>query len=188
MKRTTTGSCHAAARGASIGNAAYQIALVGNPNVGKSVVFNRLIGGTTTVSNYPGTTVEVFRGRFDTGTGIPMEVIDTPGMYTFSCITEEEGVTRRLLFQERPDIVVHVIEAKALARSLPLTAQLVETGFDVIVAINMMDELARAGLVIDTERLADRIRLPVIPLTAIRGDGIAALVTRIEERAHGLLN
>ena len=91
MKRTTTGSCHAAARGASIGNAAYQIALVGNPNVGKSVVFNRLIGGTTTVSNYPGTTVEVFRGRFDTGTGIPMEVIDTPGMYTFSCITEEEG-------------------------------------------------------------------------------------------------
>lgn len=188
MDAVTTGPCHAAASGLSDVEDNWKIALVGNPNVGKSVVFNALIGGTVTVSNYPGTTVEVFRGRFRCCSDTPLELVDTPGMYSFSCITEEEGVTRRLLLDEQPDIVVHVVEAKALARSLPLTSQLVEAGFDVIMALNMMDELARAGLSVDYEALADRIQVPVVPVTAIRGDGIAELVTRIGEYVSALSN
>lgn len=97
-----------------------RVVLVGNPNVGKSVLFNRLTGRYVVVSNYPGTTVEVARGQARIG-NMTCEVIDTPGMYSLSPITEEERVARALLLKERPNVVVHVVDAKNLNRMLSLT-------------------------------------------------------------------
>ena len=98
------------------------IALIGNPNVGKSVLFYRLTGSYATVSNYPGTTVEISRGRANI-LGKLYTVYDTPGMYSFSPLTEEEKVTRRLLMEQSPDLVIHVADAKNLPRMLPLTIE-----------------------------------------------------------------
>jgi ferrous iron transport protein B len=113
--------------------------LLGSPNVGKSALFNALTRTYVTVSNYPGTTVEVYRGKaFIDGT--EYQVIDTPGMYSLLPITEEERVGRSLLLAEKPDILLHVIDAKNIDRMLPLTLQLIEAGLSIILVINMIDE------------------------------------------------
>ncbi|MDI3522050.1 MAG: hypothetical protein PWP43_232, partial [Bacillota bacterium] len=130
-----------------------KVALVGNPNVGKSVLFNRLTGIYVTVSNYPGTTVEVSRGKGRFG-GEELEVIDTPGMYSLLPITEEERVARRLLITESPSAVLHVVDARNLERMLPLTFQLIEAGQPLILVLNIMDEARRRGIHIDCTRLA----------------------------------
>ena len=104
-----------------------KIILVGSPNVGKSVVFNTLTGSYTTVSNYPGTSVEVSRGQCRVGAE-NYTVLDTPGMYSLLPITEEERVARRILLEESPHIVLHVIDARNLERMLPMTIQLIEAG------------------------------------------------------------
>ena len=100
-----------------------KLAIVGNPNVGKSVLFNNLTGRYMTVANYPGTTVQVARGKAKMGDA-GYEVIDTPGMYSFSPITEEEKVARSILIKENPYLVIHVVDAKNLERMLPFTLQL----------------------------------------------------------------
>ncbi|MCX7642855.1 MAG: 50S ribosome-binding GTPase [Armatimonadetes bacterium] len=151
-----------------------RVALVGAPNVGKSLIFNRLTGIYVTVSNYPGTTVEVFRGRTYIE-GELYEIVDTPGMYSLMPGSEEERVARRLLMEEHPDAVVHVIDAKNLGRMLPLTLQLIEAGFKVILALNMMDEANKVGLKIDTELLSEILCVPVVPVVATTGQGIAEL-------------
>jgi ferrous iron transport protein B len=161
-----------------------RVAIVGSPNVGKSLIFNRLTGIYVTVSNYPGTTVEVFRGRTYIE-GVLYEIIDTPGMYSLLPCSEEERVARRLLMEERPDVVVHVVDAKNLERMLPLTLQLIEADFPVILALNMMDEAFKVGIRIDTELLADILCVPVIPVIATTGQGIAQLRRVIHEVAHG---
>src|SRR3989338_5151431 len=102
-----------------------KIAIVGSPNVGKSLLFNRLTGVYVTVSNYPGTTVEVTRGKCRIGED-EFEVIDTPGMYSLLPITEEERVARKILFDEKPDVVIHVMDAKNLERMLVFALQLIE--------------------------------------------------------------
>ena len=114
------------------------IAILGSPNVGKSVLFNALTRTYVTVSNYPGTTVEVYRGKAFID-GREYQVIDTPGMYSLLPITEEERVGRSLLLEEKPDILLHVIDAKNIERMLPLTLQLIEAGLSVILVINMID-------------------------------------------------
>jgi len=155
-----------------------KIALVGSPNVGKSVLFNSLTGVYVTVSNYPGTTVEVSRGKGKIGDK-EYEVIDTPGMYSLLCITEEEKVTRDLLLNERPNIVVHVVDAKNILRMLPLTLQLIEAGLPVILVLNVMDEAERMGLRIDAEGLERKLGIPVIPTVAAAKKGIDLLRERI---------
>jgi ferrous iron transport protein B len=116
-----------------------KLIVVGNPNVGKSVLFGALTGKYATVSNYPGTTVEVLRGKVRIG-DCDYEVVDTPGMYSFFPVTEEENVARTILFTEQPDAVVHVADAKNIERMLPLTLQLLEAGLPVILVLNIMDE------------------------------------------------
>src|SRR3990170_1606604 len=106
-------SCHTQARADTEGLAV--VAIVGQPNVGKSMLFNRLTGTYVTVSNYPGTTVEVSRGKTRIGDS-DFEVIDTPGMYSLLPITEEEKVARSILLKERPDILIHIVDAKNLQR------------------------------------------------------------------------
>ncbi|MCS6923748.1 MAG: 50S ribosome-binding GTPase [Fimbriimonadales bacterium] len=157
------------------------VLIVGSPNVGKSVLFHRLTGRYVTVSNYPGTTVEVARGRMRYR-GREFVIIDSPGMYSLTPITEEERVARRILLSDRPHLVLHVIDAKNLARMLPLTVQLIETGTPVVVVLNMMDELERAGLNIQIDALQQQLGVPVLPTVCLSGQGIDALKEIIYER------
>jgi len=156
-----------------------KIAIVGNPNVGKSVLFNALTKQYVTVSNYPGTTVEVSRGKMSIN-GIEYEVIDTPGMYSFLPITEEEGVARRILLNEKPDIVIHVVDAKNLERMLSLTLQLIEAELPVMLVLNIMDEAHKEGVVIDARILEKELKVPVVETVSIIGKGIKELKNRIE--------
>ena len=152
-----------------------RIALVGPPNVGKSVLFNRLTGRYATVSNYPGTTVEVARGRCRALGGA--EVLDTPGLYSLTPITEEERVTRDLLRGLRPgDCVVHVVDAKNLGRLLPLTLQLRAAGLPLVLVLNLMDEARELGLAVDAAGLAALLNIPVVPTVAATGEGVDALL------------
>ncbi|MCS7224343.1 MAG: 50S ribosome-binding GTPase [Armatimonadetes bacterium] len=153
---------------------AKKIAIVGNPNVGKSLVFNRLTGLYVTVSNYPGTTVEVFRGRTYIG-NLLCEIVDTPGLYSLLVSSEEEKVARRLLMDETPDIVVHIVDAKNLERMLPLTLQLIEAGFRVVLTLNMMDEAQRLGLEVNAVTLSAHLGVPVVEVVATDGRGIPTL-------------
>lgn len=157
-----------------------KIVLIGTPNVGKSVLFNRLTRSYVTVSNYPGTTVEVSRGKGVLGDR-EYEIVDTPGMYSFMCITEEEKVTKRLLFNEKPEVVLHVIDAKNLERMLPLTFQLIESGLPVILVLNIMDEAKRLGLKIDIEKLEEQLGIPVVSTTAALNKGVDILRERIDK-------
>ena len=136
-----------------------KIAIVGSPNVGKSVLFNNLTGSYATVSNYPGTTVEVSRGKGKIGDE-EFEVIDTPGMYSLLPITEEERVARSILLDEQPAVILHMIDAKNLERMLTLTLQLLEAGLPVILVLNIMDEAQKAGIRIDSRHLEKELGIP----------------------------
>src|ERR1041385_460458 len=125
-----------------------RLVITGNPNFGKSVLFNRLTGTYVVVSNYPGTTVEVSRGRTWIGGSI-FEVVDTPGMYSLRAHSDEERGARALLLNEHADIVLHVVDAKNLERMLIFTLELVEAGLPVALVINMMDEADRIALEIN---------------------------------------
>ena len=162
-------SCHEAP--IVVNNGAKKVALVGNPNVGKSVLFNALTGAYVTVSNYPGTSVEVARGNAVID-GEQFEVIDTPGMYSILPITEEERVAREILLSERPYLVIHVLDARNLERMLPMTLQLIEAELPVVLVVNIMDEAARMGLVIDIPLLAKRLGIPVIGAATAKKVGL----------------
>ena len=163
------GSCHEAPTVADTG--AKKVALVGNPNVGKSVLFNALTGAYVTVSNYPGTSVEVARGNAVIE-GEHFEIIDTPGMYSILPITEEERVAREILLNERPYLVIHVLDARNLERMLPMTLQLIEAELPVVLVVNIMDEAARMGLTIDIPLLSKRLGIPVIGAATAKKVGL----------------
>jgi ferrous iron transport protein B len=153
------------------------IALVGHPNVGKSVIFQRLTGRYVTVSNYPGTTVEVSRGSAQE---IPETVvIDTPGVITLPPQSEDERVTERVLLYEKLRAIVQVGDAKNLRRTLLLTVQLAEMGVPFVLDLNMMDEASARGVSVDHALLAKHIDAAVTPTTAVRGEGIEALTLAI---------
>ena len=160
------------------------IAIVGNPNVGKSVTFNRLTGRYATVSNYPGTTVEVSRGKATLGDRA-FEVVDTPGMYSLLPISEEERVARRILLAERPVAVLHVVDAKNLERMLPFTLQLMEAGLPVVLNLNLMDEAEQLGMKVDAAGLEQTLGVPVVATVATSGRGLSELRRRLYERATG---
>lgn len=164
-------------QGASDGGLPPVILIVGNPNVGKSALFNRLTGRYVTVSNYPGTTVEVSRGPCIVG-GQSHEVIDTPGMYSLLPITEEERVARDCLLRSPARAVIHVIDAKNIERMLGLTLQLAEAGLPVVVALNMFDEARALGILIDSRKLEAALGIPVVPTVSVTGEGIAELIER----------
>jgi len=157
-----------------------KIAIVGNPNVGKSVLFNALTKQYVVVSNYPGTTVEVSRGKMSLD-GTEYEVIDTPGMYSLYSITEEEKVARNILIRERPDIIIHVVDAKNLERMLLLTLQFIEADLDIILVLNIMDEAEREGVSIDVNALEKELKVPVVPAVSTSGRGIDDLKNEIRE-------
>ncbi len=156
-----------------------KIAILGSPNVGKSVLFNRLTGAYVIVSNYPGTTVEVSRGKTKIGEK-EYEIIDTPGMYSLLPITEEERVTRRILLNEKLGLIIHIVDAKNLERMLPLTLQLIETALPVILVLNIIDEAEKIGMKITTMGLEKDLKIPVVATVSTTGRGIDVLKGRIE--------
>ncbi|NLN52798.1 MAG: ferrous iron transporter B, partial [Firmicutes bacterium] len=151
-----------------------KVALIGNPNVGKSVLFYQLTGNYVIVANYPGTTVEIAQGTAQLG-GRPVIVYDSPGMYSLSPITEEEAVARRFLLEEQLDCLVHVTDAKNLPRMLPLTLELLQYGFPVILVLNMMDEAEKAGVRIVQAELSRRLGIPVVQTSLTHGRGLQVL-------------
>lgn len=155
-----------------------RIILVGNPNVGKSVLFNALTGSYTAVSNYPGTSVEVLSGTASIQ-GETFEVLDTPGMYSLMPITEEERVARDILFKQKADVVVQVVDARNIERMLPMTLQLIEAGLPVVLAVNIMDEAERIGMTIDIPRLEQKLGIPVVGSAFARKRGFNELCTAI---------
>jgi len=155
------------------------IALIGHPNVGKSVIFHQLTGHYVTVANYPGTTVELTRGA---ATHFPdTAVIDTPGILTLPSRTDEEQVTAQVLFDEPLRVIIQVGDAKNLRRTLQLTLQLAEMGIPLALALNMMDEANHRGVSVDLNLLREHLEVPVIPTIATRGKGIAQLIEQIHK-------
>jgi ferrous iron transport protein B len=159
------------------------ICIVGSPNVGKSVLFNALTGRRVIVSNYPGTTVEVSRGTGEIN-GERYGIIDTPGMYSLFPITEEERVARSILWDERPDVIVHVVDAKNLERMLSLTLQLVEANLPVILVLNIMDEAERLGIEIDIDDLKKELNIPVVGTVFTTGRGLDDLKNTVAEYTY----
>ena len=163
-------------------SSAPKVVLVGNPNVGKSVLFNVLTGAYTTVSNYPGTSVEVSTGHCLIG-GTRYEILDTPGMYSMMPITEEERVARKILLTDDPHAVIHVLDARNLERMLPMTLQLIEAGLPVILVVNILDEAKRLGMQIDLELLQENLGVPVIGAVMKRRVGLDELRQAIAQYA-----
>ncbi len=155
-----------------------EILLVGYPNVGKSVIFNALTGAYVVVSNYPGTTVAIDRGKTEIAKK-KVEIIDTPGMYSLLPITEEERVARNLLFSQEPGLIVNILDAKNLERMLHLTLQLIESGLPVVAVLNMIDEAEEEGMKFDVDALEESLGIPFIKTAATKGEGIAELKKKI---------
>jgi len=175
-------SCHVAEQAAASRPAVLRlrarplrVALVGNPNVGKSVVFGRLTGRYATVSNYPGTTVAVTKGRALVGAEV-CEIVDTPGVNAIEgCLTEDEQIAKAVLVGDETDLMVQVVDARNIRRALMLTAQLAALHKPVVVALNMVDEALERGIAVDANELARELGVPVVELVAIEGRGLEAL-------------
>ncbi len=158
--------------------------LVGNPNVGKSALFGHLTGKYVTVSNYPGTTVDLTRGRHRRG-GRDCEIVDTPGVYSLHPHSEDELVTRDLLLKHPDAAIVLVLDAKNLQRGLLLAQQLCDLGAPFCVALNMVDEALSQGMRVDAARLAEALGVPVVPTVATSGRGVDQLADAIAQARPG---
>ena len=153
---------------------AINIALAGNPNCGKTTMFNDLTGANQYVGNWPGVTVEKKEGRYRADKGVV--VTDLPGVYSLSPYTPEEIVTRDYLMSGKPDAVINLVDATNLERNLYLTTQIIDLGIPTVVALNMMDLVEKNGDKIDVDALAKRLGCPVVPTSALRGRGMEEVV------------
>ena len=153
---------------------AINIALAGNPNCGKTTMFNDLTGANQYVGNWPGVTVEKKEGRYRADKGVV--VTDLPGVYSLSPYTPEEIVTRDYLMSGKPDAVINLVDATNLERNLYLTTQIIDLGIPTVVALNMMDLVEKNGDKIDVDALAKRLGCPVVPTSALKGRGMEEVV------------
>ena len=157
---------------------AIKIALAGNPNCGKTTMFNALTGANQYVGNWPGVTVEKKEGRLKgkRGKGEDIIVTDLPGIYSMSPYTLEEVVSRDYVLKENPDVIIDLVDATNIERNLYLTTQLIETGVPVVIALNMADLLEKRGIKIDVKRLSMLLDCPIIETSALRGEGLDKLI------------
>jgi len=162
-----------------------RVALAGNPNVGKTTLFNALTGSRQHVGNWPGVTVEKKTGRINRS-GHAIEVIDLPGTYSLTACSADEVVARDYILEERPDVVVQVVDATNLERNLYLTTQIAELGVPVVIALNMADAAEAGGCAIDRERLSALLAIPVVRTVGIRGEGLDDLLDAAVREAETL--
>lgn len=158
------------------------VALAGNPNTGKSTVFNALTGLRQHVGNWPGTTVSRAEGACSID-GATYKVVDLPGTYSLLSNSRDEDVARDFLLFGDPDVTVVVVDATRLERNLNLVLQILQVTGRVVVALNLMDEARRHGIEIDVRHLARELGVPVVPMVARRGDGVQQLLARVAEMA-----
>ncbi|MGI6308626.1 MAG: FeoB small GTPase domain-containing protein [Dethiobacteria bacterium] len=160
----------------------HQIVLVGNPNVGKSVLFSQLTGTRVVISNYPGTTVEFTCGQLKVGQEV-FALVDAPGTYSLEPTCRAEEVTANLV--DTADVVVNVVDATNLERNLYLTSQLLEKKVPMVVVLNMVDEAAQKGIVLNFSRLRELLGVPVVPTIALSGKGLQELVAALSCAKRG---
>lgn len=160
----------------------YTVALAGNPNSGKTTLFNELTGSSQRVGNWPGVTVDKKEGRLKGHKDIVIQ--DLPGIYSLSPYTMEEVVSRGYLVENRPDLIVNLVDGSNLVRNLYLTSQLIELGIPTILALNMMDIVENNGDIIDTNRLSELLGCPVVEIIASKKKGTDALVNEIVKSEH----
>ena len=154
-----------------------KFALAGNPNCGKTTLFNLLTGSTAYVGNWPGVTVDKREGTYKRGSE-PVDIVDLPGIYSLSPYTREEVISRNFILDERPDCVINIVDATNLERNLYLTTQLMEIDVPMVIALNMMDAVEKAGDKIDAAELERKIGIPVVAISALKGTGIKELMDR----------
>lgn len=154
-----------------------RFALIGNPNSGKTTLFNLLTGSTAHVGNWPGVTVDKKEGVYKKGSE-QVEIIDLPGIYSLSPYTSEEVISRNYILDEKPDCVINIVDATNLERNLYLTTQIMEIDVPIVIALNMMDMLEKQGDKIDCKELEKRIGLPVVEISALRHTGAQELMER----------
>ena len=147
------------------------IGFIGNPNCGKTTLFNAYTGANLKVANWPGVTVEKVEGTYRDH-GEKIRLVDLPGTYSLTSYTMEETVSRNFILSGEVDVVINVVDASALERSLYLTLQLLELGKPVVIALNMMDIVMKRGMEIDLHRLPEMLGVPVIPVSARKRMGL----------------
>lgn len=156
-----------------------KVALAGNPNSGKTTLFNELTGSSQYVGNWPGVTVEKKEGKLKSNKSIIIQ--DLPGIYSLSPYTPEEVITRQYLVSDKPDCIINIVDASNIERNLYLTTQLMETGLPIVIALNMMDIIRKNQDKIDVKGLSERLGLPVVEISALKNDGLKALIDKVEE-------
>ena len=145
------------------------VALAGNPNCGKTTLFNSLTGATAYVGNWPGVTVEKRQGTYkNRKTKESAEIVDLPGIYSLSPYTPEEVISRDFILNENPDVVINVLDATNLERNLYMTTQIMEMDVPVVVALNMIDVIEKSGEQIDAADLSKRLGVPVVAISALK--------------------
>ncbi|RPI76280.1 MAG: ferrous iron transporter B, partial [Desulfobacteraceae bacterium] len=165
-----------------------RVVLVGQPNCGKSALFNSVAGYKAMVGNFPGTTVEYLCSPI-TLSQKHFTLVDLPGIYSLSSPESEEVTTRRYLLREQPDVIINVLDASVLSRSLELTLELLDLQVPMVVCLNMMDEAGKKGIEIDREHLSQDLGVPVVPTIAVQGQGVSdlfnAALVAAEQRTKG---
>ena len=159
------------------------VALVGNPNSGKTTLFNSLTGAKQHVGNWPGVTVEKKEGSCSSG-GYDIKVVDLPGVYSLTAYSPDEVVARKFIIEEKPDVVVDIVDASNLERNLYLSVQLMELDVPMILALNMMDEAENRKYKIDTAKLSREMGVTVVPMVASKNKGVTELLAEIIKTAE----
>ncbi len=160
------------------------VALSGSPNVGKSTLFNRITGGDVHVANWPGVTLQRAEGRVQHH-GITLRIVDLPGTYSLSAQDVGERIAREFIVRERPDVLVIVLDATSLEKSLYFALMALELHHKAVIALNMMDAAEKRGIHVDVDGLASKLGVPVVPVSALKGVGVGALLDRILDVAQG---
>ena len=161
----------------------HTIALVGNPNIGKTTIFNKLTGDDQAIGNWPGVTVEKKQGKIKYSE-YDIELTDLPGIYSLTAYSADELVARKFILDEKPHVLLNVVDGTNLERNLYLSVQLLEIGVPTVLAINMADELKRKGITLNTQKLAQKLNIPVIDICAIKNQSLDELVKICENTAH----
>ena len=160
-----------------------KFALAGNPNCGKTTLFNSLTGSTAHVGNWPGVTVDKREGTYKKCPE-PVSIVDLPGIYSLSPYTPEEVISRNFILDEKPDCVINIVDATNLERNLYLTTQIMEIDVPMVIALNMMDEVEKQGDKIDAASLEKKIGIPVVPISALKEKGLEELMKRAYDASN----